>query len=747
MKPGLKPRQPDASDVAVPSRTQRAFVAAPPLAMELPQAERATGTYRAGLPVAVFLMAIAAAAFLTDASLFVSLPLVAGALTLAGLSLFTPLRKAASPLPRRIRRLVLPSARTPAAQPWSAPDLIAALGLGRMTRDKDGRILCLDDQMARLLGRPREALLGARLGEFGIALATPPESTFAGKPAISALDLAVPFSPSERWLSWLELSERRPDGAVLHHAVARDITQRRTAEAGHVVARRQAEDASQAKSRFLATVSHEIRTPMNGIMGMTQLLGQTVLTPEQSTYVGAISTSSSALLALIEDLLDYSKIESGRLDLDLRPANVRELCENVVELLAARAHAKEIGLGLYVAADVAESVVLDAGKVRQVLINLVGNAIKFTDRGGVLVKVARRVGSGGESLRFSVRDTGPGLNAAELDRVFMEYEQAGSDAALRQAGAGLGLAISRRIAEAMNGRLTAASRPERGSVFAFEIPVAVRQAAPAGRPLAGHAVLIVSRNRMEAEAMALSIRDHGGLAAIARTVEEAARLAGAGRDFTLFVVDAALENDDGALLRRLRQSCGHQAQAITFIDPKSRGRVGHFRAHGYSHFLPRPLRRDTLLKVLLARIEDPAPAAPVSLARARSSLDVLVAEDNEINALLARSALTRAGHRVTTVANGRLALEALTTQSGKRFDVVLMDIQMPVMDGMTAIARIRDHERGQDLPSIPILVLTADDRSESRQTILAHGASGFITKPVDPARLIAAMDEVAVRSS
>lgn len=743
MKPGLKKRRPDGEPIADAPRADdlasRRLVAAPPMAMDLPDEPKAR-LYSAGLPVAAFLMAIAAIAFLTEASHLVSIPLVAGALTLAGLSLFVPQREARAPA--RTLRLRPPAAATPPLDPWSTPDLIEALGLGRMTRDGEGRILAVNDELARMLGHEPAMLQGSTLKAFGIDLATAPDSAFAAKPAISALDFPVPGQPTERWLSWLELSERREDGTVRHHAVARDITQRKTAEAAGEVSRRQAIEASRAKSRFLATVSHEIRTPMNGIMGMAQLLGQTALSPEQSTYVGAISTSSSALLALIEDLLDYSKIESGRLDLDPRATNVRELGENVVELLAARAHAKGIGLGLYVAADVPERALLDGGKVRQILFNLVGNAIKFTDRGGVLVKVVRRRVGGVEMLRLSVRDTGPGLAPADLARIFMEYEQAGSDAALRQAGAGLGLAISQRIAEAMGGRLTAASKPAHGSIFAAQIPIEVLEQSPPGVPLAGKRVLIVSRNRMEAEAMALSVGDHGGMASTARTVEEAAHL-GEGDGFTLLVVDAALENDDGALLRRLRQVCGHDAPAIIFVDPKSRGRVGHFRAHGYGHFLPRPLRRDTLLKVLLERIEEDRPARHSALTQARTALSVLVAEDNEINALLARSALTRAGHRVETVANGRLALEAATMRPGMRFDAILMDLQMPVMDGMEAITAIRAHEALNGLPSVPILVLTADDRAESRQKILMHGASGFIAKPVDPARLVAILDEVA----
>ena len=213
-----------------------------------------------------------------------------------------------------------------------------------------------------------------------------------------------------RWFSWIELSVRdKVSGSVSHRAIARDITARKRAETALINARERAEFASQAKSRFLATVSHEIRTPMNGIMGMAKLLADTRLSPEQRTYVGAVSTSACALLALIEDLLDYSKIEAGRFDLEPQPISPREIAEGIVELLAAKAYAKEIGLGCHVAPDVPPMIIADPGRLRQVLLNLIGNAIKFTDAGGVLVAVTMAGDGETRRIRFAVADTGPGL--------------------------------------------------------------------------------------------------------------------------------------------------------------------------------------------------------------------------------------------------------------------------------------------------------------------------------------------------
>lgn len=738
-----------------PAAAGRAHVAAPPLVPELPRSEGE------GLSFLIFVavLVLAGLSYLTQAPLFIPIGLlVVGA---AGVAVHIRTRhaerRAASMLDDNAARSRA-EIETLADRMWEMQEseerfrgLIDALGDLVVHRDREGRIVYANKVFSELVGLDTRDLAGRTLADFGIEVGVMPDAAFYDHDCLSSTDVVVGGAGGQRWFSWIELSVRDKDsGTVSHRAIARDITARKRAESSLITARERAEYASSAKSRFLATVSHEIRTPMNGIMGMAKLLADTSLSPEQRTYVGAISTSASALLALIEDLLDYSKIEAGRFDPEPQPMSPREIADNVIELLFARALGKGIGLGCQVDPDVPQLISADPGRVRQVLLNLIGNAIKFTDTGGVLVRIERIRGDAIDRVRFAIADTGPGLAEADRERIFEEFEQGDGTSTRTHGGAGLGLAISRRLVAAMQGTISVSSRIGEGSEFVFEIPATASVQLPAGRErlLDGRRVVIVSGNIVEAEAIAATIGAHGGSAAIAATVAKALPLAA---NCDVLLVDAALEHADGHTLKHLRAGGFSAAEAVTLIAPQDRGMLGEFRSNGYATFLARPVRGETLLRVLLASKAAAAPTpvrssptAPGRAASRRPGLSVLIAEDNDINAMLARATLQKAGHRVELVTNGKAAVEAIV-QAGRRrrYDVVLMDLHMPVMDGMDAIAAIRRYEEETGVAPIPIMVLSADSQEKTRHAVLAHGASGFVTKPLDPDALVHAVQEQA----
>ena len=737
--------------------SHRLIIAPPPLEPQLPK-EPPRGLYLVTI-IAVFVLA--GMAHLTGAPVFISIGLLVAAI--AGLVL---LSRSLGERERAAEAITESASRnraeieTLADRMWELQEseerfhgLIDALGDLVVHRDRDGRIVYANKVFAELIGQDQRDIAGRTLSELGVDVGVVPDAAFFEGECLSSTDVGIRSNGVVRWFSWIELSVRdKASNAVSHRAIARDITARKRAETALIGARERAEYASQAKSRFLATVSHEIRTPMNGIMGMAKLLHDTELSPEQRTYVGAISTSASALLALIEDLLDYSKIEAGRFDPEPQPMSPREIADNVVELLASRAFGKGIGLGCHVAPNVPQMITADPGRVRQVLLNLIGNAIKFTDAGGIRLAVERFGDDHHGKIRFTVTDTGPGLRAEDMDRIFEEFEQGDGTSTRSHGGAGLGLAISKRLVISMGGTIRASSVPGEGSEFSFDLPAfgATDDTQASADVLAGRRAVILSRNTTEAEAIAETIRAHGGSADIAVTPEQAQSLADG---CNAILVDAAMEESDGRMLKQLRENGFAASEAVTLIAPNDRGLLGKLRASGYGTFLARPVRGETLLRVLLANqgvVQGQAQptnrrtvTAPVAHPHLRG-LSVLIAEDNDINAMLARAVLLKAGHRVDVVNNGRAAVEAVTGAARKRrYDVVLMDMHMPVMDGLDAISTIRRHEEQHGLSAVPIMVLSADSQEKTRHAVLAHGASGFVTKPLDPDVLINLVEQRA----
>jgi PAS domain S-box-containing protein len=608
-------------------------------------------------------------------------------------------------------------------------------------RDADGRITYANDAFCVLAGCSRDALIGASFQPQVIeqgATAIVPDGT-------RSHDQKIATAEGERWIAWREVTVRTGEGAQVQaevQSVGRDVTDRAQAERALAGARDQAEAASRAKSRFLAVVSHEIRTPLNGILGMSDLLLDTALTPEQLTYTRAVKASGETLLALIEQVLDFSKIEAGRLDLEPRPFDLAALVEETAELIAPRAQAKDLAVASYVADQVPRQVVGDAARLRQVLLNLAGNAIKFTDHGGLSIVVERRTEP--DAIVIAVRDTGIGIAAEEQERIFHEFEQADRSAARAFLGTGLGLAISRRIIERMGGHISVESAPGAGSTF--RVTVALPQAhnpPDIVRPdLSGIDCLIVAPAAIEATLLQRRLADWGARTRIAADVEQAHSLL-ATRSWGALLVDHALG----------RAACEALATArvprrIVLVTPAARHDLPALKAAGFTGYLVKPVRSASLAARLTA--PDQAFDRPTDMAESIGEADgpatagglpILVAEDNEINALLARALLTRLGHRPTIATDGATAVAAwrAAQAAGEPFSLVLMDVHMPGSDGIEAARRIRAAEAEQGLVRTPIIALTANALEEEREACRLAGMDDFLTKPLDRERLKAAL--------
>jgi signal transduction histidine kinase/DNA-binding response OmpR family regulator len=526
---------------------------------------------------------------------------------------------------------------------------------------------------------------------------------------------------------------RRIDAARRHHIDA--LEERLEAFADREWEWREADAANRAKSRFLAMVSHEIRTPLNGILGMADLLRDTPLTPAQSTYIKAVRSSGEALARLIDDILDFSKIEAGRLDLDIEPFALRPLVEDVVELLAPRAQAKGLEIATFVADGAARRFVGDPTRLRQVLLNLVGNAIKFTVTGGVSVEVEMAEAG---ALTFRISDTGIGIAPDMQERIFEEFEQGEGGAARRFGGTGLGLAISKRLAEAMCGDISFASDLGRGSTFilSLTLPRAEPNDAPAGAraDLAGASILIVAPGPIEAPLMARQLRSWGAEVTVATSAAAAESML-RDRRWRAVIVDAALGGSAVDRIGAVSTSAG--IRAIALVAPQERDVLPALREAGYA-YLVKPVRAGSLATRLGA--EKPAGMLRSGAGPAHGrALAVLVAEDNEINALLARHLLSRLGHQPVLATTGGEAVAAFVEAqaTGAPFDVVLMDLHLPGMDGIEAARRIRAAETGGT--HTPIIALTADALPESAAACREAGMDGFVAKPLDRERLTAAL--------